>query len=157
MAGKRDEVSRKNAESERLLRSKVRLLNRQDGSGSRPRLALDMLTGRHPSLAEGLEGSAATDVETRSDETAVEPAPSAARTASPRPRVHRRTVYLSDQDVQDIEFVLRSWQRRLHTRLSRSEVLRQAIGSLREAVELGAAPRPATTTREENGTSARSG
>lgn len=143
MARKREPVD---DAGQRLLQSKLKLL--QGIRGERANLALDILTGR--STAPVLEGvpEEAPLVE-RPEPQPEAPAPAAetnapaprAPAAAPRAQVVARTVYLSPEDMANVDFIVRAWRRKLHKRVSRSEVLRQAIGSLRDAVELGAAPR----------------
>jgi hypothetical protein len=58
-------------------------------------------------------------------------------------------VYLTAKDLRDVEFIVHAWQQRLGRQVSRSEVLRQAIGNLRDAVELGAAPEEPEKSLEE--------
>ena len=129
--------------SQRLLENKLKLL--QSG-GRRRSLALDILTGRAP-VAE--TPTSAADGGAPSIQDASSPAGIRRGRISGTGTLTRRTVYLTDEDLDDIEFVIRAWRRRVRKRVSRSEVLRQAIGNLRDAVELGAVPRARVARREE--------
>ncbi|MBI2756950.1 MAG: hypothetical protein HYX52_09605 [Chloroflexi bacterium] len=160
MARKREPVD--TTASQRLLQSKLKIF--QGATARRSPLALDILTGRAPTPI--------LDAESESEEPALEtlrPAPDSVadgaatvRSSDARPEgsppgkarkglagraVLARTVYLSQRDLDDIDFIARAWKRRIAKRVSRSEVLRQAIGALRDAVELGAAPREAAHRR----------
>ena len=144
MARKRGEVEPD--AGQRLLENKLKLLH----EGRRRRsLALDMLTGRAP--GDDLPNAPGDDVvpPPGAGHDASSPASPEARPFRTR-AVSRRTVYLSSDDLADIDFVIRAWRRRVQKRVSRSEVLRQAIGNLRDAVELGAVPRQRVAQREES-------
>ena len=128
MARKRDSVD--SGKTRDLLAKKLRLLQEP---GSRPRsLALDLLTGGGMPVEETAAGVPAT------------PLPSAARPAARRPAsapaVRARTVYLSDQDLQDLDHIAHRRAGQEHRRISRSRVLREAIAALRSAIDADGAP-----------------
>jgi hypothetical protein len=137
VVGQRDQVE----SAGQLLRNKLGLLQ---GSAPRRNLALDILTGRTPVEVTEEPEAPLNGVDLATEESGSEP-------RATQRKVLARTVYLSDEDVRDIEFIIRAWRRRVHKRVSRSEVLRQAIGNLRDAVELGAAPRALAPSPSEGG------
>lgn len=158
MARKREPVDPN--PGQRLLGSALKRL--RGTNARRSNLALDILTGRTAASALD-EPSAPRDtsrarIAGQGGSTIGDPPREAAFphpggvASAPRRRgaVMARTVYLSNQDVNDIDFIVRAWRRRANKRVSRSEVLRQAIGNLRDAVELGAAPRILDRDREES-------
>lgn len=159
----------------RLLQNKLKIL--QGVSQRRSSFALDILTGRVPTPGfeedRLLPGRGPAPLRTdeprprasepgmeqtrpvRPDRAAVlqangDATAPATDVAPPRRTVVARTVYLGEQEIRDLDFILRAWRRRLHRRVSRSEVLRQAIGNLRDAVELGATARVPDDRREES-------
>jgi hypothetical protein len=106
---------------ERLLTSKLQILS---GTGNRrPSIALSILTGRVAEQLSVLDEVYAAD--------SVVEAPEAPR----RPRLHARTVYLTESHLRDIEAIIEAWQPDQTRRLTRSAILRRAIEDLRSAVE----------------------
>jgi hypothetical protein len=95
---------------EQLLAVKLQILN---GTGvRRPSSALAVLTGAAPAP---LEPAVAVD--------------------EPSTRAARRTVYLSERHLRDIDLIIGAWQENEPRRLNRSAVLRRAIEHLRTLVE----------------------
>jgi len=92
---------------EQLLAAKLQILN---GTGPRrPSAALAVLTGgadEEPSIVKDVVG-----------------------------RASRRTVYLSESHLRDIDHIIDAWQQTAPRRLNRSAVLRRAIEHLRTLVE----------------------
>lgn len=158
MARKREPVDPN--PGQRLLGSALKRL--RGTNARRNNLALDILTGRTAASAldepsapretsrAQLAAQGGSSIVTSPREVAFTHQSAVASAPRRRGAVMARTVYLSDQDVTDIDFIVRAWRRRANKRVSRSEVLRQAIGNLRAAVELGAAPRVLDRNREES-------
>lgn len=102
---------------ERLLAAKLRMLS---GIGERrTSTALSILTG------------AATELPLRERDDAH----NARSPRRPKVRYARRTVYLSERHLKDIEQIIEAWQAGQPKRLNRSVVLRRAIEHLRTIVE----------------------
>ncbi len=142
-----------------ILLSKLEILKR--APGRRPNPALALLTGRavEPDggaspLARGALGSAPASYALsptgcrRTRESAFAPASPGRRTYAPR------TVYLSEQNLRDLEAVLNRLEESLSRRPSRSAALRRAIDLLaRESASVSSRqPASRPERKQEHGT-----
>lgn len=135
MARKRERLS--SADGQRLFTQRLSTLL---GKGNRPRnAALDLLTGGPAEAPE-------------QQETPPEPAPRRVRERQAEKPVERkrlyvaRTVYLESGDLEEVDALAKEWSKLAQRRVSRSEVLRQAIRWLR-----GGAVTPPFGPGESNG------
>lgn len=130
-----------------LLQPKLELL--AGASERRPNLALDLLTGRTPK--PHLPPLASTGVPATPLANGVEAPPRRLeQRAAPldhpvtceHPRLGPRTVYLTDEQVRQLDRLLAIWQPWLCGRWSRSAVLRLALSRLRADAQAGFIPGP---------------
>ena len=124
---------------QRLLQSKLQILT--GSGGRRPSVALSILTGGLPEprpAHETLEPIAFPRPSLRLAGTEPEPGRGTRRTV--RARYTARTVYLSEQNLADLDAIIGAWQTSASRRVSRSAVLRRAVEHLRVAVDGGAEP-----------------
>jgi hypothetical protein len=111
---------------EGLLTSKLQIL--AGTGGRRPAVALSILTGRVSEHISLEELAALTPVSSLL-------APAVLLLSQNRRHFAARTVYLSESNVHDIEYIIEAWQQIEPRRLTRSAVLRRAVEHLRAAVE----------------------
>jgi hypothetical protein len=124
---------RKNV-GETLLGAKLQILT---GAGNRrPSIALSILTGRIAEQLSILENFYPGDPVVAPVPVADQPMLEVTE-ASTRPHYVARTVYLADEHLRDIDFIIEtlSTQYLESRRVTRSSVLRQAVEHLRAAVE----------------------
>lgn len=100
--------------------------------------ALDLLTGAAPSALEPPPAAAEAPAAPTAISSAAPPVePAAPRRGSKRPRRGggkvARTVYLEADDLEELDALAREWSTLAQRRVSRSEVLRQAVRWLRGA------------------------